>query len=236
MELDKEFIKQNFKKSFLTYEDNAHIQKETADKIVSLIKGKNFNKVLEIGSYSGYLTRLLDKNITYLNYSAIDIVEESEFVVKKINKNINFYNCDVENFETKEKFDLIISNASLQWCQSLKNTIEKLKSYLASEGKIIVSVFAEGNLYQIKNSFNIGLDYPDIKEIKNIFSKNAKIIEITKDICFDNPYEILKHLKKTGVNSIRKTRLSLIETKKGLKILEKEYNNTITYKPVIIID
>ena len=236
MELDKNLIKNNFKKCLLTYEDNAIAQKQTANKLISLIKGRKYDNVLEIGSYSGYLTHLAIENLTIRNYSAIDIVDESEFLVKRINRNIKFYNYDIEEFKTSEKFDLILSNASLQWCSSLPKVIKKIKSYLSLGGVLAISIFQEGNLFEIKDAFNVGLDYPTIDKIKKLFSNTANIVEVDREIKFENPIEILKHLKLTGVNSLKKDILSIPQIKSGLRTLEEKYNNKITYKSVIIID
>lgn len=236
MELDKNLIKNNFKKSFLTYEENAIVQKECASKLISLLGHKSFDDVLEVGSYSGYLTRLAIENINCRRYSAMDILEESEFAVKKVNPSIKFINCDVENFSSNEKYDLILSNASLQWCDSIKNVIKKLKSNLKTDGLLAVSIFQKDNLFEIKDAFGVGLKYPSMNEIRRIFSVGAKIIELNKTLEFNNPLEILKHLKYTGVNSVRKNDFSFLKIKSALKILEEKYNNKITYKAVIIID
>ena len=236
MQLDKKLIKNNFKKSFLTYENNATAQKETARKLISFLKERNFNNVLEIGSYSGYLTKLAIENINCVNYSAIDIIEESEFAVKNINPKIKFYNCDFESFQSNTKYDLILSNASLQWCEDLKKTISKIKSHLAPNGILAISIFQENNLFEIKDSFGVSLKYPSIKTIKKMFSPKAEIVEVNRQLEFDNSFEILRHLKLTGVNSLRKNELSYKKIKEGLKILEEKYKNKITYKSVIIID
>ena len=236
MQLNKNLIKNNFKKNVLTYEQNAIAQKESAHRLISLINRKNFNKVLEIGSYSGLLTRLAIDNINCQSYLALDIVEESEFAIKKINPKIDFLNCDVEEFNTSDKFDLILSNASLQWCNSLSDTVKKLKSYLNEDGIMALSIFQEGNLDEIKDAFGVGLNYPNLNEIKNIFSKRAKIVELDKILQFATPVEILKHLKYTGVTSLNNNRLPVSTLKKGIKILKEKYNNKITYKSVIIID
>ena len=235
IELDKNLIKNNFKKSLLTYEENALAQKESAMKLISLIKGKSFENVLEIGSYSGFLTKLTVENINCKRYTALDTVEESEFAVRRINPNIKFINCDIEEFSSDEKFDLILSNASLQWCASLGNIVKKLKNNLSTNGLLALSIFQKGNLSEIKDAFGVGLNYPDMREIRDIFSMNSVIVELDKTLKFDNPLEILKHLKLTGVNSL-KTPLSYTKIKEGLKILEEKYDNKITYKSVIILD
>ncbi len=233
--LDKNLIQNNFKKSLKTYNRHAQIQKEMAQTLVSLIKKQHFQNVLEIGSYTGILTEELIRKISFDEYLALDIVESFDFI-KNLSPKIKFQKSDIENFSTKQKFDLITANASLQWCLDFENTIKKLKTFLNKNGILAISIFGEKNLFEIKETFNVGLDYLSIDEIKKIFSNNAKIIEKTTSFEFQNPMEILKHLKYTGVNSISKNKLTISQIKEKMSILDKKYANKLTYNPLYIID
>ena len=122
--LDKNLIEEKFKNSINFYDDNAIIQEKMATKLVSLIHKTNFKNILEIGSYSGILTRKIVKKFNFENYLALDIVDSFE-KIKNLNPKIKFQKMDIEKFETQEKFDLIIANASLQWCNDFSKTIEK---------------------------------------------------------------------------------------------------------------
>ena len=77
--LDKNLIKENFKKSLKTYEDNAFIQKKMAIKLAGLIKRNNFCSILEIGSYTGLLTKEINKKFNFKKYVAIDIVNSFSY-------------------------------------------------------------------------------------------------------------------------------------------------------------
>lgn len=233
--LDKTLISKNFSKSLNTYNDYALIQKDMAKKLISLIKKKKFNNILEIGSYTGFLTQLAVKNFEFNNYLALDIINSFDFI-KNLSPKINFLKEDIENFQTDKKFDLIIANASLQWCNDLENVIKKLKTNLADNGLIAISIFSKKNFIEIKETFDIGLNYFSIEEIKNFFSTKAIIQEEIKTLQFKNPNEILEHLKKTGVNSVSKKPLKISVIKKNLKILEEKYQNQLTYNPIYIID
>jgi len=231
--LDKELIKTKFQKSLLTYDENAVVQKKMAKKLVSLIEKKNFKNILEIGSYSGILTKEIIKNFEFENYFAIDIADSFEYI-KKLNPKIKFQCCDIEKIDLNEKFDLIISNASLQWCNDFKKVILKLKSHLNKNGILAISTFNTDNLLEIKNAFNIGLNYISKDEIKKILP-DCEIFEDSEILKFQNSFEILKHLKLTGVNSISKKTLNLSEIKENLKILDEKYQNQLTYKPLYIL-
>ena len=166
---------------------------------------------------------------------ALDIVD-SFAKIKNLSDKISFLQIDVEEFKCNKKFDLIIANASLQWCNDFQKTIKKLKSYLNEDGILAITTFATDNFYEIKDAFQISLKYQTIEEIQNIFSNNAKIIQEIHTLQFKNSKELLEHLKLTGVNAISKNTLTFKEIKIGLEIIEKKYQNKLTYKPVYIID
>ena len=125
--LDKELIEKKFKNSIDFYDDNAVIQKIMADKLLSLINKKQFKNILEIGSYSGILTKRIVEKFDFENYLALDIVD-SFHKIQNLSPKILFIKEDVEKFTTNEKFDLIIANASLQWCNDFSLTIKKLNN------------------------------------------------------------------------------------------------------------
>ena len=233
--LDKNLIKEKFKNSIDFYNENAIIQDLMAKKLLSLINKNKFNKILEIGSYSGILTKKIIEKFEFNSYLALDIVDSFDRI-KTLSDKISFIQVDVEKFETKEKFDLIIANASLQWCNNFSNTINKLKSYLNEDGVFAITTFATDNFFEIRDAFQIGLKYQTINEIQNIFSRNAKIIQEIHTLQFKDSKDLLKHLKLTGVNAISKNTLNFKEIKNGLKIIEKKYQNKLTYKPIYIID
>ena len=136
--MNKDLIRARFAKSLATYNENAKIQKRMAEKLISLLDSNSYSNILEIGCGTGFLTELIDKKIEFKKYTALDIVNQCEDYIKNINPQINFINIDVEEFVSKntEKYDLIISNASLQWVNNFEEIIKKLKQNLPSSRMI----------------------------------------------------------------------------------------------------
>lgn len=232
---DKTLIKKRFQKSINSYSNNALIQKKMAEKLLSLINENNFKNIFEIGSYSGVLTKNAIEKFDFENYLALDIINSFDYI-KNLSPKISFIQDDIENFTTNQKFDLILSNASLQWCNDFSSVIKKIKSFLNKNGVLLISIFQEDNFFEIKKSFNMGLKYPKEDEILNLFSKNVKFFKEEYSLQFENPFELIRHLKNTGVNALNKNQISISEFKKGLKILNDVYQNKITYKPLYILD
>ena len=231
--LNKDLIKNNFQKSILTYDENAIVQGQMAEFLCSKIQKQKYNKILEIGSYTGKLTKLAVQKFDFDSYVALDVVDSFDFI-KNLSSKISFIKSDIEKFETSDKFDLIISNASIQWAEDFEFVYKKLKSLLTSSGHIAISLFGSDNLLEIKDIFNVGLKYHSVEEIEKITSAN--IYSEIKKIEFKDSISILKHLKATGVNSVTNKKFSYKELKQNLSLFEKKYNNTLTYNPIYVID
>ncbi len=231
--IEKGRIQRNFEKQITDYDENAVVQREMAKKLVSFLTEKEYDNILEIGSYSGVLTSEIKKNIDFSDYLAIDVVGKSKEYLEKIDPKIRFIKADVEEFNTNDKFDLIISNAVLQWCSDFEGTIKKLKSFLKPKGLLAVSIFSPENLKEIKSTFNVSLSYPHKTLLKTLFSSVIYSDEIA--LKFKTSTDILKHLKSTGVNSLTTFPLTYKQIKGNLKQLEEKYQNTLTYTPVYLI-
>ena len=230
--LNKDLIKKNFKKSLTTYGDNAKVQLGAAQKLFSLIEKKKYSDILEIGSYTGFLTKLIAQNLEFDSYLALDIIDSYEYI-KDLSPKIKFQVSDIEKTQLNQKFDLICASSSLQWCNDFENTIEKLKNLLNKKGTIAIALYGENNFPEIKRAFKTGLNYKTTNELKKIFN-GAKIVEDRIELKFENSFEILKHLKLTGVNSIDNLGFSISKIKQGMLELEK-MGNKLTYNPVYII-
>ena len=229
--LDKNLIKKNFEKSLKTYPQNASVQQKAAEKLASLIKAEKYPKILEVGSYTGFFTRLITQKVDFEYYLALDIVDSFDFI-KHLSPKIDFKISDIEKIELNQKFDLIAASSSLQWCDDFSKTAQKLKNLLNERGTLALCLYGRKNLQEIKEAFGLGLNYKSKQEFMELFP-NSQIFEDMVELHFQNPLEILRHLKLTGVNSLSNN-LSVSNIKQGLKKLQNS-GNKLTYNPIYII-
>ncbi|EOH8038402.1 malonyl-ACP O-methyltransferase BioC [Campylobacter jejuni] len=214
------------------YEKHAKVQDFMGLKLCEILKNlriSHFEKVFEFGCGRGKLSKKLQNFITFDEYLKNDILDFKE------NSSILIFDMNeiAKQDLSKEKFDLIVSNATLQWLD-LKRIIPSLRDMLNQNGILLLSTFAEQNLKEIKQSTGFGLNYFSLNELEQIFKVYFNEVKITQELIklsFDNALDVFRHLKLSGVNS-----LGFYPLNKGfLKEFEEKFQNKLTYHPVFIL-
>lgn len=239
--IDKSLVKRRFKKSLVTYEDNAFVQKMMAKKLVDILPVNTFIKVFEIGCSTGVLTNIIAEKVNYSEIAVNDIVPESKKYIDNILFDYKFIAGDIETLELQSKYDLVISNACLQWCNDVKSIINKLYNSLNENGVLAVSIFGDSNLKELRSTFDIKEKAYSLSELRKFLKsyKNVDITEDTIELKFNNLREILQHLRLTGANAVTEYTL----TKNALRMYEEQYQKNyskdgqviLTYNPVYIV-
>ena len=212
----------NFYKKYDTYNKNAIVQKKVAKKLFELskkyINKKEFKNIYEIGCGTGIFTRM------FLSYFKTDeMVLNDIYDTRKYLKDIN-YNKFILNDMDKENFsyyEIIISSSVFQWSKNFENLIKNISN---SCKYLVFSVYLADNLLEIKNHFDISLNYLTVDKIEIILKKYFKNIEKENEIFiekFNSPIEVLKHLKNTGVTGFKKTEIKKIRSFSETKITYK---------------
>ncbi|HDX3690885.1 TPA: malonyl-ACP O-methyltransferase BioC [Campylobacter jejuni] len=214
------------------YEKHAKVQDFMGLKLCEILKNlriSHFEKVFEFGCGRGELSKKLQNFITFDEYLKNDILDFKE------NSSILIFDMNeiAKQDLSKEKFDLIVSNATLQWLD-LKRIIPSLRDMLNQNGILLLSTFAEQNLKEIKQSTGFGLNYFSLNELEQIFKVYFNEVKITQELIklsFDNALDVFRHLKLSGVNSLGFYPLN----KDFLKEFEEKFQNKLTYHPVFIL-
>lgn len=246
--MDLQFLRYNFFMNFdkveKSYNQNAIVQFEMAKKMAALIKKHCVcpKKILEIGSGTGFLT----------NHLFDEFNLNCELFLNDINKNQtkveippqNFIQGNILEVEIPNNIDLIASNAVFQWI-NLNKLFQKLYTHLNNNTTVAFSTFGEENYKQFKN-FG-GINYLKMNELEDILKENSfEIIHLEEQIFtlyFNTPYEILKHIKSTGVTTFNNEKKSKLWTKSAMANFEKDYlkenldNNgvSLTYHPIFCV-
>ncbi|HOJ38323.1 MAG TPA: malonyl-ACP O-methyltransferase BioC [Ignavibacteriales bacterium] len=243
--MDEKLIAERFKKAIKSYDTYAIVQKQMAKKIFENlinIAGNEYKKILEFGCGTGFVTNQIINNIKFNELVLNDIVEDYCFLHKNKSDKIKIKAGNIENIiEHFHNFDLIISNATIQWVENKKQLFDKFFDILSDNGLIAITTFGNENYKEIKNTFGVGLEYLSKDDYLNMLRNRFDILyefEEKVTLKFNNIFDVLKHIKFTGVNGIIKLSLN----KEKLNLYSKKYleNNSInsyilTYNPIYFV-
>jgi biotin synthesis protein bioC len=148
--------------------------------------------------------------------------------VREFIKDINYNIFIQENIEELDipKSDLVVSSSVFQWIKDVDSLIRNIAEHTDN---LCFSSYIFGNLVEIKNHFEVSLDYLNVEEFEEILRKyftSVKSYSETIKLNFESPMLLLKHLKHTGVTGFQKTSISKIKTFK---------DNILTYEVAYFI-
>jgi len=248
---DKKIVQRRFARNFETYNRLAIVQRQVAARLGCLIqkaKKQDFNRILEIGCGTGFLTQQIISNYSVKEYILNDLVDSAYNEVQKFTETLKYENFkfipgDAEETNFPESLDAIFSASSIQWFQNIDLFLKKAHALLNKDGIIAFSTFGNDNFKEIKTTLNVSLKYKSLKELCDIISPNYTIIhaeEWTQEEKFKSPYEVLKHMKLTGVNGVSKETIK----QEKLRNFDVDYRNLysdkdesvgLSFHPIIII-
>ena len=229
---------QDFSKAAKTYRENAIVQRQMAKKLACLVFdfcGGNFEKILEIGAGTGFLTENTVKTFAYGKLILNDITDNFTGF-----SDCEYIKGDACRVEFPDDCNLIISNACFQWFLDIGAFLDKIQKNLAKDGVLAFSSFGEQNCRQFSEIEHTGLKYPNYKKI--LEKRNWEILAYEEEIqtlYFSSPLKVLRHIKSTGVmisdNKVwNKGRLKIFEECYARKFCDGN-GFELTYNPLYIV-
>ena len=246
---DIELIKSRFESNFKTYNKLALVQQHICNELnllISTLCEGDITRAMEVGAGTGFLTSNLTKLYPNSEWYFNDLTPYSgNFISEFAEQTSHTYIWgDAEEIDFPENLDLIASASTVQWFEDIDGFLSKAHKANNRDGYIALTTFGKENFKEIESTMGEGLDYLSRSELEDLFIKNGYEIvhsnDYTKSLLFDTPLDVLRHIKATGVNSIKRERL----TKSSLLEFENSYKSlfsiadgrvTLTYHPIIII-
>lgn len=152
--IDKAAVASRFNRSAETYDDHCRVQRVMADRLVAGLQGfAPPDRVLELGCGTGYLTGLLASRFPASDILALDfagrMVEVARGRLKGFPVELDVADAETAVFEP-ESFDLICSNATIQWFDTPAETLERLAAALRPGGRMVHSTFGPGTFGELR--------------------------------------------------------------------------------------
>lgn len=138
----KELIKKNFSRYARTYDKYAGLQASLAKKLAEFLPEKQIQDVLDVGCGTGMMTKLLRDKYKSSHITAVDISPAMIDVARNKNtREVEYKVADGEDMDDDRQYDVIASNATMQWFTNLDKTLSKYKKMLKKDGAIVFSIF-----------------------------------------------------------------------------------------------
>ncbi|HLI15878.1 MAG TPA: methyltransferase domain-containing protein [Acidimicrobiales bacterium] len=137
--LDKRRVAARFGRHAGTYEANALVQDEMADRLVAALARLALapSSILELGCGTGRLTERLAVAYPSARLLAVDIARpmvEAARARLAGRPRVEVRLADAEALESAERFDLVVSNATIQWFAAPAASLRRLAGLLAPGG------------------------------------------------------------------------------------------------------
>ncbi len=210
----------NFNKYFSSYNVNGIVQKKAAETLSKMFSEdmEKYENILEIGCGTGFFTRELIKKVRSSSLTVNDLFDTRNYLNDIQYK--EFLHGDMKKFLNK-KYDYIVSSSCFQWSDNLD---ELLKLISLCSKNLVFSIYLKGNMKEIKSHFGVGLKYYNKDEITFMlkrYFKNVSCFEEEIVLSFDNPFEVLRHIKMTGTALGTGVPISKIKSYRGTKLTYK---------------
>ena len=157
--IDKAAVASRFNRSAHTYDDHCRVQRLMAGRLVARLDGTpEPRRILELGCGTGYLTRLLAKVYPEAEIQALDFAARMVEVARdRIGSPlVEFRVADAETAAFPEGFfDLIISNAAIQWFDNPAGTLAGLVSALRPGGRMLHATFGPDTFCELKQVLGV---------------------------------------------------------------------------------
>lgn len=237
--INRKIVQNRFNAASTSYENVAFIQKQSAQKLISILfeRFADFypHSILDLGAGTGYVSELLlphfSKSAYTLNDMAPKMLERASMKFSHYSQ-FKFIVADMEFYDFSPHA-LIISNLALQWV-NLENTIKKLygRSDIIAFSCLLAGTFSEWENIFKKNGLLSPLQkYPHEQALADFLYSlhpSCHYFEVeTFEVKFPTAKTFVQYLKDLGAN-VSHHPISLPALRSIIKTYQQPFD--ITYK------
>ena len=240
---DKKLIERRFAAHFATYNHHATVQEEIcallSDYVIQYINSSKtaVNRALEVGAGTGFLTMKMLPAFPLATWYLNDLVPKALPYLKDISLSSSvmprYMFGDAENITLPHDLDLVVSASAVQWFDDIGSFISNLS--MQQGGVVALSSFASQNFKEIAYATQSnGLVYAEEQQYIKWFEDSGyhveRVYSYIKEIYFESPLEVLRHLKYTGVNGIKSVQWNKRVLKEFSERYTASYSSNFCYK------
>lgn len=243
MNTDKYQVRRSFSRAARQYDDAAVLQREVGDRLIERLSYIQFRPqtILEVGSGTGYCTRLLQKQYPKASVHALDIAypmltyaREQNSWISRLRYRSSYLCADAESLPlASNSVDMVFSNLTLQWVNRLDHTLAEFARILRPGGMLLFSTFGPDTLTELREAWSTADNYThtnafiDLHDIGDTMVR-VRLAEPVMDaerftLTYPDIYALMRELKAIGAHNVTEQRARTLSGKSKFKVVEREY-------------
>jgi len=206
-------ISNRFSAAAETYDRHARPQLALAQSVISMLPEMYPEQILELGSGTGQLTRLITERFPEVPITAVDISEKMVDFSRnrfKAFPHINWIVDDAQTYWGGDRYPLIVSSSDLHWVTDLRETCDNIFQCLEPGGTFSLGMMLQGTLKELHElraaiapEKTPSVVLPTYEEIKACLQEAGFNLERRKhseeEIIYDDAKAFLKAIHEQGV-------------------------------------
>ena len=161
---------QNFEFDGEKYKQSSKHQKEWGNRLISELKIKGNEAILDLGCGDGVLTEELSMLVPHGKVIGIDASIGMINTAKKLERNNLIFICmDINDMDFVNQFDLVFSNAALHWVKNHQQLLQNSFASLKPNGMLVWNFAGDGNCAAFFDTVKKVMNMPSYQEFFSSF-------------------------------------------------------------------
>lgn len=158
-DIDKRLVAMRFGQRTHRYDAVTPVQRAMQDELLSRlaarIDGRSVHRILELGCGTGGLTAKLVDHFPQAQVVVVDLAAEMVDHVRGKGMPVEAIVADAEEYVRRDtgRYDLVISNATVQWFTDPRKTIQICRGLVGPDGLVAFTTFGDRTFHELAASF-----------------------------------------------------------------------------------
>jgi malonyl-CoA O-methyltransferase len=151
---DKRQVAASFSKAAASYDSVAELQRAVGGELMSRLPNITPARWLDLGSGTGYFSRVLEKNFPDSEGIALDIAEGMLRHAQSLGGAQHYVAGDAENLPLRDaSVELMFSSLAVQWCSDFASVLTEANRVLQPGGVFGFASLCVGTLHELRDSW-----------------------------------------------------------------------------------